>query len=53
MEEHVKCKRNDVKDRATGSSSISGTLGRISHNMETSVICASNSVRENAYFPSR
>lgn len=53
MEEHVKCKRNDVKDRATGSSSISGTLGPISHNMETRVICASNSVRENAYFPSR
>lgn len=51
----VKSKINDIKNRATGSSSMSGTLWRISRNMETRVVCASNSVRENAYynFPSR
>lgn len=51
----MKSKTNDLKDRVTSSSSMSGALGRISCNMDTRVMCASNSVRENAYynFPSR
>lgn len=51
----MKSKMNDIKDRATGSSSMGGTLGRISCNMEAREICASNSVGENACysFPSR
>lgn len=51
----MKSQTNDIKDRATGSSSMSETLGRISCNIETRVMCASNCVRENTYynFPSQ